>query len=34
MSKTNEIYPYFRLSGVDLDPDEITKIVGVKLIDI
>ncbi|WP_071777210.1 DUF4279 domain-containing protein [Coleofasciculus chthonoplastes] len=29
-SKTNEIYAYFRLSGVDLDPDEITKIVGVK----
>lgn len=30
MSKANEIYAYFQLSGVNLDPNEITSIVGVK----
>ncbi|HBE17942.1 MAG TPA: hypothetical protein DEG17_17565 [Cyanobacteria bacterium UBA11149] len=30
MDKINEIYAYFRLSGVDLDPDEITAKVGIE----
>lgn len=30
MDKINEIYAYFRLSGVDFDPDEITAKVGIK----
>ena len=30
MSKINKIYAYFRLSGVDFDPDEITAKVGIE----
>jgi hypothetical protein len=30
MAKTNEVYAYFQLSGVELDPDQITTQVGIK----
>ena len=30
MDKINKIYAYFRLSGVDFDPDEITAKVGIE----